>query len=125
MMHTFLSLPCPSLSAVGCLQVVGWGHHFEDLASGLAEFAVEGTQVNVINPERPRGLPEVPLRGCQFHHIEGSATSFQSFRQADLADCDSILLGQTMLLAFWPCLTNLPHPASFDSAATGQPIVAP
>ena len=49
--------------------------------------------MNVINPERPRGLPELPLRGCQFHHIEGSATSFQSFRQAELADCDSILLG--------------------------------
>lgn len=77
-------------------QVVGWGPHFEDLASGLAEFAVDGTVVSVINPERPRGLPEQPLRGIQFNHIEGSATSFNSFRQADLADCDSILLGKML-----------------------------
>ena len=79
--------------------MVGWGPHFEDLAAGLAEFAVEGTRVNVINPERPRGLPEQPLRGCQFNHIQGSATSFNSFREAELADCDSILLGQPPLLA--------------------------
>ena len=74
------------------VQVVGWGDNVEELAAGLAEFAVEGTLVTVISPERPYGLPEA-LRGCRFRHVEGSPTSFSSFHQAGLADCDSLLLG--------------------------------
>ncbi len=76
-------------------QVVGWGDSVEELAGGLAEFAVEGTRVTVISPDQPQGLPKGPLRGCQFRHIEGSPTSFQSFHQAGVANCDSLLLGQT------------------------------
>lgn len=97
--------------------MVGWGPHFEDLAAGLAEFAVEGTRVNVINPERPRGLPEQPLRGCQFNHIQGSATSFNSFREAELADCDSILLGQPPLLCYCPSF-------NFPAVSSGSEILS-
>ena len=73
-------------------QVVGWGEDVEELATGLAEFAVDGTLVTVISSERPQGLPE-SLRGCRFRHVHGSPTSFSSFHQAGLADCDSLLLG--------------------------------
>lgn len=83
----------PSGSNHKRIVVVGWGDSMEELASGLAEFAVEGTQVTVISPERPSGLPEGPLRGCKFKHIKGSSTSFKSFHQAGMAECDSLLLG--------------------------------
>ena len=75
-------------------QVVGWGGDVEELAAGLAEFAVDGTLVTVISSERPQGLPD-RLRGCRFRHVEGSPTSFSSFHQAGLADCDSLLLGES------------------------------
>ena len=75
--------------------MVGWGDSIGELAAGLAEFAVEGTLVTVISPDRPLGLPDQPLRGCHFRHVEGSSTSFQSFHQAGLAECDSLLLGHT------------------------------
>ena len=39
-------------------QVVGWGDSMEELASDLAQSAVEGTQVTVTSPERPSGLPQ-------------------------------------------------------------------
>ena len=80
------------LTDVMAYQVVGWGEDVEELAAGLAEFAVDGSLVTVISSERPRGLPE-GLRGCRFRHVEGSPTSFSSFQQAGLADCDSLLLG--------------------------------
>lgn len=86
--------------SVGCWQVVGWGDQVEELAAGLAEFAVDGTVVTVISPDRPRGLPEEPLRGCTFRHVEGSPTSFQSFHQAGLAECDSLLLGMPWNLCY-------------------------
>lgn len=86
----------------------------EELAAGLAEFAVDGTVVTVISPDRPRGLPEEPLRGCTFRHVEGSPTSFQSFHQAGLAECDSLLLGM-------PCnLCNL----CYDLKVASQTDVA-
>lgn len=74
-------------------QVVGWGEDVEELAAGLAEFAVDGTLVTVISSERPHGMPD-RLRGCRFRHVGGSPTSFSSFHQAGLADCDSLLLGR-------------------------------
>lgn len=86
----------PSGSNHKRIVVVGWGDSLEELAAGLAEFAVDGTLVTVISPERPRGLPMGPLRGCQFRHVEGSPTSFQSFHQAGVAECDSLLLGGLM-----------------------------
>ncbi|KAL3151949.1 hypothetical protein ABBQ32_001075 [Trebouxia sp. C0010 RCD-2024] len=82
----------PSGSNHKRIMVVGWGGDVEELATGLAEFAVDGTLVTVISSERPQGLPE-SLRGCTFQHVEGSPTSFSSFHQAGLADCDSLLLG--------------------------------
>ncbi|KAL3142871.1 hypothetical protein ABBQ38_003160 [Trebouxia sp. C0009 RCD-2024] len=82
----------PSGSNHKRIMVVGWGGDVEELATGLAEFAVDGTLVTVISSERPQGLPEA-LRGCTFQHVEGSPTSFSSFHQAGLADCDSLLLG--------------------------------
>lgn len=91
-------------------QVVGWGGDVEELATGLAEFAVDGTLVTVISSERPQGLPEA-LRGCTFQHVEGSPTSFSSFHQAGLADCDSLLLGGPLPP---PPHTPLPSPASFS-----------
>ena len=82
----------------------------EELASGLAEFAVEGTQVTVISPERPSGLPEGPLRGCKFKHVKGSSTSFKTFHQAGMAECDSLLLGMPpSLLPVGACFTIVNH----------------
>ena len=84
-------------------QVVGWGEDVEELAAGLAEFAVDGTLVTVISSERPHGMPDT-LRGCRFRHVEGSPTSFSSFHQAGLADCDSLLLGRpSAILLSHPC----------------------
>ncbi|DBB16525.1 TPA: hypothetical protein ACH3X3_014790 [Trebouxia sp. C0006] len=83
----------PSGSNHKNIVVVGWGDTVDELAAGLAEFAVDGTLVTVISPDRPHGLPQEPLRGCTFRHVEGSPTSFQSFHQAGLAECDSLLLG--------------------------------
>lgn len=77
----------------------------EELATGLAEFAVEGTLVTVISSERPQGLPQA-LSGCTFRHVPGSPTSFSSFHQAGLADCDSLLLGAP------PCTPPSPFTAA-------------
>ena len=54
----------------------------QDLAAALAKFAPPGSQITVVNPTAPKGLPKKKLGGVRFSFIEGLPSSHDALLQA-------------------------------------------
>lgn len=88
----------PPAPAPKSIVVVGWSGPLGDLMAGLTDFAAPGSEVFIVNSERPPDFPEEvddvwQVEGRAVRHIPGDILDREAYERAGVASAHAIILG--------------------------------